>query len=512
MSVENFKEEISNGYAFQGASIELGCAAVSGEVLSTIKVKAPLKMMNRHGLIAGATGTGKTKSLQLLAEALSKNGVGVLMMDIKGDVSGISQQGSLNEKLKHRIDQLQLDWKPSSFPTDFLSLTGNKGVAMRATITEFGPILFSKLLELNDTQSSVVSLVFKYADDKQMPLIDLKDFKKLLQFLTNEGKSEIEMDYGKISSATSSTIIRKIIEIEAQGATMFYGEPSFEVDDLLRIDDEGRGYINVLRLTDVQDKPKLFSTFMLSLLAEIYATFPEEGDMDQPKLVLIIDEAHLMFSNASKALLDQLESIIKLIRSKGVGIFFCTQLPTDIPAAILSQLGFKVQHALRAFTANDRKAIKLTAENYPLTEYYDTDELLTSLGIGEAVVTVLNERGNPTPLVHCIMNPPQSRMDVVTEAELNEILSSSPLVKKYANQIDSESAYEILTGKLKAKVEAVAESTVTGSARSKTERSMIEQVTSNPVTKIIVKELARGLLGALGLGTTSRGRKRNSFF
>lgn len=512
MSVEKFKEEISKGYAFEGASIELGSAAYAGEVLSDVKVKAPLKMLNRHGLIAGATGTGKTKSLQLLAESLSKNGVGVLMMDIKGDVSGISQEGELTDKVKNRIHQLNLAWKPSHFPTEFLSLTGNKGVAMRATITEFGPILFSKLLELNDTQSSVVSLVFKYADDKQLPLIDLKDFKKLLQFLTNEGKSEIEMDYGKISSATSSTIIRKIIEIEAQGAEMFFGEPSFEVDDLMRIDEQGRGYINVLRLTDVQDKPKLFSTFMLSLLAEIYATFPEEGDVEQPKLVLIIDEAHLMFSNASKALLDQLESIIKLIRSKGVGIFFCTQLPTDIPAPILSQLGFKVQHALRAFTANDRKAIKLTAENYPLTDFYDTDELLTSLGIGEAVVTLLNEKGNPTPLVHCVMNPPQSRMDVVSESELQAILSSSPLVKKYAEPVDSESAYEILSGKIKAKMEETADAAAEEAPKSKTEKSMIEQVTSNPVTKIIVKELARGLLGALGLSTSSRGRRKSSFF
>jgi DNA helicase HerA-like ATPase len=511
MSVQKFNEEISKGYSFAEPSIELGCAVLNGEVINDLKIKAPLKMLNRHGLIAGATGTGKTKSLQLLAESLSKHGVGVLMMDIKGDVSGISQAGAESEKLKNRISQLNLNWNATAFPTEFLSLTGNKGVAMRATITEFGPILFSKLLELNDTQSSVVSLIFKYADDKQLPLIDLKDFKKLLQFLTNEGKSEIEADYGKISSATTSTIIRKIIEIEAQGADLFFGEKSFEVDDLMRIDENGKGFINVLRLNDVQDKPKLFSTFMLSLLAEIYATFPEEGDIEQPKLVLIIDEAHLMFNNASKALLDQLETIIKLIRSKGVGIFFCTQLPTDIPANILSQLGFKVQHALRAFTANDRKAIKLTAENYPETEFYDVDELLTCLGIGEAVVTVLNEKGNPTPLVHCMMNPPESRMDVVSDAELNAILNSSPLVAKYAEAIDRESAYEILTGKIKSKTEEIAEEVQEKKNSGKAEKSMIEQVASSPVTKIIVKELARGLLGALGLGS-SRGRRKNSFF
>jgi hypothetical protein len=508
MSIQSFNEEISKGYNVAEPFVTLGTAAFEGKSVVDLKVNAPLKMFNRHGLIAGATGTGKTKSLQMLAESLSNHGVGVLMMDIKGDVSGISQKGELSDKLTARISQLELDWKAQAYPVEFLSLTGKNGVAMRATVTEFGPILFSKLLELNDTQSSVVSLVFKYADDKKLPIVDLKDFKKVLQFLTNDGKEEIEEDYGKISTATTSTIIRKIIEIEAQGADVFFGEKSFDVDDLLRIDEQGRGYINILRLNDVQDKPKLFSTFMLSLLAEIYATFPEEGDIEQPKLVLIIDEAHLLFNNASKALLDQLETIIKLIRSKGVGIFFCTQLPTDVPSNILSQLGLKIQHALRAFTANDRKAIKLTSQNYPETEFYKTDELLTELGIGEAVVTVLNEKGNPTPLVHCVMNPPQSRMDVVSEEELQEVLNQSSLVKKYSEKIDEHSAYEMLTNKIQAKVEEQEKEEPKQSGKA--EKSMIEQVASNPVTKIIVKELARGLLGALGLGSTSR--KRKSFF
>jgi len=508
---DKFIESINAGYTFKGDCIELGAASFGSEIISEVKIKVPLKMMNRHGLVAGATGTGKTKTLQRIAESLSEKGVSVLMMDIKGDVSGLSQAGVTNPRIEERAQHLGINWKGVAYPTEFLTLSANAGVKMRATVTEFGPVLFSKILELNDIQSGVVALIFKYCDDNKMPLIDLKDFKKVLQFLTNEGRDEIEKEYGKISTASTSTIIRKIIEIEGQGAEKFFGEKSFEVEDLVRIDEQGRGYINILRLNDIQDKPKMFSTFMLSLLSEIYATFPEEGDLEQPKLVMFIDVAHLIFNEASKTLLSQLETIIKLIRSKGVGIYFCTQLPTDIPANILSQLGNKVQHALRAFTANDRKAIKTASENYPETEFYDTDELLTSLGIGEAIVTVLNDKGNPTPLVHCVMAPPQSRMDIITEVELNTSISKSVLAKKYNQEIDSQSAYEILAAKLEAKAGEQAE-VVEENTSSKNEKSLIEKVTQNPVTKILVKELARGLLGALGLGTTRRGTKKSSWF
>lgn len=508
---DKFLEEIKKGYTFSGNSILLGGAMLEGKNVEDAKVYAPLKMFNRHGLISGATGTGKTKTLQKLAESLSENGVSVLMMDIKGDVSGIAKEGTINPKVTERTNHLGIDWKPKKFPVEFLNINNSDGVRMRATVTEFGPVLFSKILELNDIQSGVVALIFKYCDDKKIPLIDLKDFKKTLQYLTNEGKLEIEKEYGKISSATTSTIIRKIIEIEGQGAENFFGELSFDVEDLCKISENGLGVINILRLNEIQDKPKLFSTFMLQLLAEIYATFPEEGDMEQPKLVLFIDEAHLIFEESSKALLQQLETIIKLIRSKGVGVFFCTQLPTDIPSDILSQLGMKIQHALRAFTANDRKAIKLTADNYPSSEFYKTEDLLTSLGIGEALITLLNEKGNPTPLVHCMLAPPCSRMDVITKEEFSEINSTSKLVKKYYEALDNESAFEILNKKIEGKIEeqTILQEEKKTAKSTANEKSFIQEAASNPLVRTIAKELTRGLLGALGLGTTTRRNKKS---
>ena len=357
-----------------------------------------------------------------------------------------------------------------------------------------------------------------------MPLLDLKDFIKVLQYISNEGKSEIEKAYGKISTSSTGTILRKVIELQQQGADVFFGEPSFEIDDLLRISDDGRGMISVLRVTDMQSKPKLFSTFMLSLLAELYATLPEEGDLDKPKLIMIIDEAHLVFQEATEALLQQIETVIKLIRSKGVGIFFCTQNPQDIPAAVLSQLGLKVQHALRAFTAADRKTIKQAAENYPETSYYDVDELLTQLGIGEAFVTMLNERGIPTPLVHTMLVPPQSRMDILSDDELNSLVSKSRLVKKYQDVDDTESAYEILNAKIEeaaARTEAEAEAKEEAKAAQKTrkaEKSTVEKVLDNSVTRQIGRTAAnvitRSLLGALGLGgrSSTRRRKNTSWF
>jgi DNA helicase HerA-like ATPase len=383
-------------------------------------------------------------------------------------------------------------------------------------VSEFGPVLFSKILELNDTQQGVVSLIFKYCDDNQMPLLDLKDFKKVMNYITNEGKDEVEENFGKVSTASTSTILRKIIELEQQGAEIFFGERSFDVDDLCRCDENGQGVISILRLTDIQDRPKLFSTFMLSLLAEIYAKFPEEGDSGQPKLVIFIDEAHLVFNEASKALLNQIETIVKLIRSKGVGIFFCTQNPTDIPNSVLAQLGMKVQHALRAFTANDRKQIKLTAENYPLSDFYKTEDLLTSLGMGEAIITVLNEKGNPTPLVHTLLQAPSSRMDVLSPQEIQQIVSSSFLVKKYNEVLDSKSAYEILNEKLKqATVET--EQTTTSSTRKTVEKEepgmfgkgieMVGDAAKSTTGRMIIREVTRGLLGVLGLTSASR-RKR----
>lgn len=445
---KQFEEAINKGYTFKGDSITLGGAMLNGEAIAGAHVKVPLKTLNRHGLIAGATGTGKTKSLQVVAEQLSKKGIPSLLMDLKGDLSGLAAAGSTNDFIEKRHKGIDLPYEPMALPVELMTLTKGNGVHLKATVTEFGPVLLSKILGLNDTQSSVMSLIFVFCDSKKLPLIDLKDLRKTLQYIANEGQEEIEQEYGKVASATVNTIMRKVIELEQQGADDFFGERSFDPKDLLRKDENGNGIISIIRLMDIQNKPKLFSTFMLSLLAEIYGSFPEEGDIKQPKLCIFIDEAHLVFEEASKALLDQLEVIVKLIRSKGVGVFFCTQNPTDVPDDILAQLGLKVQHALRAFTEKDRKAIRKTAENYPISEFYDTETLLTSLGIGEALVTALNEKGIPTPLAATICRAPLSRMDILTSDEVQSVIEKSEIVAKYNEEIDRVSAYEILTEKI----------------------------------------------------------------
>ncbi len=508
--IEEFKQNITNGYNFQGTSLILGTAILDQVALPQTLVKVPLRMMNRHGLVAGATGTGKTKTLQGIVEQLSDNGVGVLIMDIKGDVSGIAKPGTPNPKIDERMLKIGKTWQAKDYPVELMSISNEKGVHLRATVSEFGPVLFSKILELNDIQEGVVSLVFKYCDDKKLPLLDLKDFRKTLNYLTNDGKKEIESEYGAISSSSAGTILRKIIEIEEQGSDLFFGEKSFDVEDLCRLNDKGQAYINILRLTDIQSKPKLFSTFMLSLLAEVYNTFPEIGDKEDPKLVIIIDEAHLIFNNASKNLLDQIQTIIKLIRSKGIGIFFCTQLPTDVPPEILSQLGLKIQHALRAFTANDRKAIKLTAENYPLTDFYKTEDLLTNLGIGEALITALNEKGSPAPLAHTLLVAPQSRMDILSEDEIGSLNTSSKLIKKYNEEIDRESAYEILSKKmeeseklakkeqdLKEEEKKIKQETRERTVKQKKRPAILDKTTQHQISRTIFNVLERGVLGFL---------------
>ncbi len=521
MSIEKFKEQISTSYNFSGKSILLGGATFDKNIIKGSAVKIPLATINRHGLIAGATGTGKTKSIQRIAEALSEQGVNVLLMDIKGDISGISKAGSENPKIKERMDSIGADWSPRKYPTELMTISNEKGLRMRATVSEFGPVLFSKVLELNESQEGAVAIIFKYCDDKKLPLLDIKDFRAALQHLSEgDGKKEITQNYGAISSASAGVIMRKLLELEMQGGDKFFGEKSFEVEDLLQKDDKGSAYINILRLTDIQDRPKLFSTFMLCLLAEIYNKFPEIGDKGEPKLVIFIDEAHLIFKEASKTLMQQLETIIKLIRSKGVGIFFCTQSPADIPDVILSQLGAKVQHALRAFTAKDRKDIKLVAENFPSSDFYKTDELITELGIGEALVTVLSEKGTPTPLVHTIMCAPQSRMDVLTPAEQDEIIAASEIAAEYNEVIDRKSAYEILKGKLEPANEEMPEQEekVVEEKPEKESSSgiadTIKAVAGSSITKTIVRELTRGLFGVLfgsPKKTTTR-RKKNSFF
>ncbi len=445
---EEFKTHIDEGYTTKGDFIIMGAAMLDGEPVTGAFVKIPLKTLNRHGLIAGATGTGKTKTLQVLAENLSLKGIPVLLMDLKGDLSGLAQPSPGHPKIDERHAKIGFPFEPGSFPVEVLSISEQNGVKLRATVSEFGPVLLSRILDLSETQEGIVAVIFKYCDDHKLPLLDLKDFKKVLQYATEAGKEEFTSDYGRISTSSTGTILRKVIELEQQGATLFFGEKSFEVDDLTRIDKEGRGYINIIRLTDIQDRPKLFSTFMLSLLAEVYATFPEQGDKDVPELIIFVDEAHLIFNEASKALLDQIESVVKLIRSKGIGLYFVTQNPTDVPDAVLAQLGLKVQHALRAFTAKDRKAIKLTAENYPISDYYVTKDVLTSLGIGEALLSALDEKGRPTPLAVTLLRAPMSRMDILTDSELQSVISNSQLVRKYNEVVDRESAYELLNAKI----------------------------------------------------------------
>ncbi len=502
---EEFFNHIIEGNTNKGEFITLGAAMLDGETMKNAFVNVPLKTLNRHGLIAGATGTGKTKTLQVLAENLSEKGIPVLLMDIKGDLSGLAEPSPGHAKIDERHAMIGLPFDSKSFPVEVLTLSEQIGVRLRATVSEFGPVLLSRILDLSEAQSGVVAIIFKYCDDNKMPLLDLKDFKKILQFTTQEGKAEFEKAYGRVSTSSTGAILRKIVELEQQGADLFFGETSFEVNDLLRIDENGRGYINIIRLTDIQDRPKLFSTFMLSLLAEIYSTFPEQGDTGRPELILFIDEAHLIFNEASKALLNQIESIVKLIRSKGVGIYFVTQNPTDVPEAVLSQLGLKVQHALRAFTANDRKAIKLTAQNYPDTDYYDTATVLTSLGTGEALVSALDEKGKPTPLAATMMRAPMSRMDILTDNELSSLLGKSKLFKKYDETIDRESAYEMLNKKIElaeaaeAKEKAQKEIEELKKAQSKQRSTSTRKSTAmNPVIKVLTSAtFIRSVFGIL---------------
>lgn len=509
-----FVDAVKNGYTFKSESVKIGIGMLDGQAIPGADINLPLKTMNRHGLIAGATGTGKTKTLQMISEALSDASVPVLLMDIKGDLSGIAAAGTVNDKIKDRCEKIGIQYKPTGYPVEFLTLSNEKGARLRATVSEFGPVLLSKILELNDVQGGLVAMIYKYCDDNKLPLLDLKDFTKVLQYISNEGKAEIEKTYGKVATTSTGTILRKVIELQQQGADVFFGEKSFEVNDLMRISDDGRGIVNVLRVTDLQDRPKLFSTFMLQMLAELYASCPEEGDLDKPKLVMFIDEAHLVFQEASDALLKQIETIVKLIRSKGIGIFFCTQNPMDVPSGVLAQLGLKVQHALRAFTAVDRKTIKQTSENYPETNFYKTEDLITQLGIGEALVTMLDEKGVPTPLVHCMMAPPKSRMDILTPLEIDSIIGKSKLVAKYNQVIDTESAYEILTDKL----QEAAEKGGSGKQQpgEKPEPSTLEKILNSGAARQVERTAAsvitRSLLGALGLGGRSRTTKKSGWF
>ena len=441
-----FLDALAAGYGFEGPAVELGAAMRGDETHPDARVRVPLAMLNRHGLVAGSTGTGKTKTLQVMAEQLSVAGVPVFISDIKGDISGLGAPGVSNEKVTSRIESLGLsDYAPRAFPVEFFTLVRDKpGVRLRASVQSFGPILLAKVLELNETQESVLSLAFKYAEDRTMPLVDLADLRALLNHLNSDrGKSEMAA-YGGVATATVGVMIRKIVGLEQQDADAFFGEPEFDVADFLRTTPDGSGIINVLELADMQDRPVLFSTFVLWLLARLYQSLPEVGDLDRPKLVFFFDEAHLLFRDANKAFLDRIELVARLIRSKGVGVFFVTHAPKDVPPEVLGQLGNRVQHALRAFTPDDLEVVKATADTFPVTEFYDVERELTQLGIGEALVTALSPKGVPTPTARTLMRPPMSLMAQLEPAALQAMVSASALAPRYATDVDRQSADELL--------------------------------------------------------------------
>ncbi len=443
---EALAEAIRAGYAFEGPGVELGAAMHGETTFPGARVRVPLGMFNRHGLVAGATGTGKTKTLQVMAEQLSMAGVPVFISDIKGDISGLGAPGVANERVAARVTQLGLtDYLPRAFPVEFHTLVRDKpGVRLRASVQSFGPILFAKVLELNETQESVLSLTFKYAEDKGMALVSLGDLRALLNHLdSDEGKAEMK-EYGGVATATVGVIIRKIVGLEQQDADAFYGHPEFDVHDFLRVDANGTGIISVLELADMQDRPVLFSTFVLWLLAQLYQVLPEVGDLERPKLVFLFDEAHLLFRDANRAFLRQIELVARLIRSKGVGVFFVTHAPKDVPAEVLGQLGNRVQHALRAFTPDDLEVVKATAETFPMTEFYNVERQLTQLGIGEALITALSPKGVPSPTVRSLMRPPMSLMALLDPAAMGSLVAASPLVARYATDEQPRSAEEIL--------------------------------------------------------------------
>ncbi|MEV6065156.1 helicase HerA-like domain-containing protein [Nocardia sp. NPDC052001] len=484
---------IAAGYAFEGLALELGTVMVDGKVHPDARVRIPMKTMNRHGLIAGATGTGKTKTVQGIAEQLSAAGVPVVVADIKGDLSGLAQPGQSNDKILTRAQETgDPDWKPSGFPCEFVSLgTEGIGVPIRATITSFGPILLSKVLGLNETQESTLGLIFHWSDQNGFPLLDLKDLRAVIQFLTSpEGKEELK-GIGGVSATTAGVILRALVNLEADGGDTFFGEPELDPADLLRVAG-GQGVITLFELGAQASRPQMFSTFLMWVLADLFQTLPEIGDMDKPKLVFIFDEAHLLFTGASKAFLQQVEQTVKLIRSKGVGVFFCTQLPTDIPNAVLSQLGARVQHALRAFTPEDQAALSKTVRTYPKTATYDLEKALTSLGIGEAVVTVLSEKGAPTPVAWARMQPPRSLMDTIGDDGIRSKAQQSTLYSKYGQTIDRQSAYEILAEKLaKAAEETPEPAPSRGRAKAQpVDESMAEKIVNNTAFKNFLRSAA----------------------
>jgi len=508
-----FTEMLATGYGTDEPSLVIGSALEGTHVHQEPKIRLPLSMANRHGLVAGATGTGKTRTLQLLTEQFSAQGVPVFLADMKGDLSGLAVPGEATPRVIERASALGWDWKPKGVPVEFVSLTGALGVQLRATVSSFGPLLLGKVLSLNDTQTSVLALVFKYADDNQLPLLDFHDLRAVLQFLGADSGKAALAQYGGMSSASVGVLLRKMVELEYQGAERFFGEPEFDVRDMLQLTSEGHGVVTCLELPDVADKPMLFSTFMMWMLAELYHNLPEAGDLPKPKLVFFFDEAHLLFDDAPKAFLNQIEQVVRLIRSKGVGVYFVTQTPKDVPEGVLAQLSNRIQHALRAHTPDDDKALKATVRTFPKTSFYDLGETLTSLGIGEAVVTVLNSRGAPTPIVAARLIPPASRMAPLSPQELQADISQSSLLVEYGQQLDRESAREILAARIARTVPEPVDSGQDGGRGTKPqpEKTMGEvarDAVSSPVGRTVVREVMRGLFGLLGVKPPRRTARR----
>ena len=508
----SFQDALQSGYGFDGATITLGAALEGATVHPAPRVRIPLAMMNRHGLIAGATGTGKTKTLQLLTEQLSAQGVPVFVADIKGDLSGLAASGESNARIADRASSIGWDWKAAGVPVEFVSLTGRLGVQLRATVGSFGPLLLGKVLALNETQTSVLSLVFKFCDDQGLPLLDFSDLRAVLQYLGSDEGKPVLAEYGGMAPATVGVLLRKMVELEGQGAEAFFGEPEFDVRDLLTCTSDGRGVVTCLELSDVQDKPRLFSTFMMWMLAELFQNLPEAGDLDKPKLVFFFDEAHLLFNEAPRAFLEQVEQVVRLVRSKGVGVYFVTQTPKDVPSDVLAQLGHRVQHALRAHTPDDDTALRATVRTFPKTEFYDLAETLTSLGIGEAVVTALDPRGVPTPVVATRLIPPASRMAPLSPDELQADIRSSDLLAEYGQSVDRDSAREMLARRIEKTVEietpAAPARESGGSKTGKILGGALLGSLAATVGRTVGRELVRGMFGLMGAKPPRTTRRR----
>jgi DNA helicase HerA-like ATPase len=501
--MSDFAQTIAAAYKADGPVIDLGRGVHDGKVEQAAVVQVPLSMMNRHGLVAGATGTGKTKTLQGIAEQLSAQGVPVFVADVKGDVSGLAAAGDAGAVAEKRMTDLGLPFQPAAFPTEFLSLGGiGPGVPVRATVSDFGPRLLAKILQANDTQEQSLELVFHYADSKQLPLLDLADLRALLTFLeSDDGKAELE-GIGGLAKATVGVLLRALVGLEDGGGNEFFGEPQFDINDLLRTAPDGRGVISVLELPAVQDKPTLFSTALMWLVAELFETLPEAGDLPKPKLVFFLDEAHLLFDGATDAFVQSVEQTVRLIRSKGVGVFFVTQTPKDVPESILGQLGNRIQHALRAFTPDDAKALKATVSTFPKSEFYDLEALLTQMGIGDAAVTILSESGVPTPVVHTRLRAPASRM--APADDVDGAAKASPLFAKYGTRTDSQSAREMLAARVQAATEAAPAGAPAPAAPAEKapapKESTVDAIggfLSSRQGKQLQKEVVRGVFGML---------------